>query len=103
MVFSHNKTVERCEIGYLKKSYYAKELNSSYPGTRVVYMHELDKESFFQEELYAFAHKMDKYMILKKDGTPCGQHPDIPDIYPGLDMNFSESPPAALSGLTMGV
>ena len=61
-------------------------------------MHELDKESFFQEELYAFAHKMDKYMILKKDGTPCGQHPDK-----GLDMNFSESPPAALSGLTMGV
>ena len=99
MVFSHNKTAERCEIGSLKKSYYAKELNSSYPGTRVVYMHELDKESLFQEELYIFAHKRDKYMILKKDGTLCGLHP--PEK--GLDMNFSESPPTALSRLTTRV
>ena len=47
----------------------------------------------FLDELYAFVHKRDKYMVLKKDGTSCGQHPDQ-----GLDMNFSESPPAALDG-----
>ena len=110
--------MERCEIGYLKKFVYANKLDSSYPGTTVVYMDEHDMRTFFDtsgtfvykniyclsskgplflEELYAFTHKKDKYMVLKKDGTSCGQHPDK-----GLDMNLSETPTAVV-GLTTGM
>ena len=55
------------------------------------------QNGMFLEDLLGFAHKKDKYMVLKKDGSSCGQHPDK-----GLDMNLTETP-AALAGVETGM